>query len=261
VTVAAVAPRRTAVVRAGASRSSQVQVLAANVDVVALVVALHPEPNIGRVERLLAIAWDSGAAPAVILTKADAVVDAEAVAEDVQAAAPGVPVIWCSASTGAGLDGVRALIGVGRTVALIGASGHGKSTLANALAGAELLRTRAIRDDGKGRHTSVRRELIVLPGGGVLIDTPGLRGVGLHRDAGALAAAFPDVDALSGDCRFRDCRHTTEPGCAVLAALATGRLSVRRWESWRRLNREARRAETRSSARARGEQGRRRPGA
>lgn len=254
VTVEELAPRRTAVQRADASRSSRLQVLAANVDLVAIVVALHPEPNIGRIERLLTIAWESGADPVVVLTKSDLVVDAEAVAEDVQAAAGEVAVIVCSSATGVGVAQVRDLLAPGRTMALVGASGHGKSSLANALVGAHVLRTRAIRQDGKGRHTTVRRELVLLPGGGALIDTPGLRGVGVHRDDGALAVAFPDVDELSDECRFRDCRHLAEPGCAVLAALESGQLSVRRWESWRRLNRDAERAEARSAARLRNEQ-------
>ena len=151
VTIEALAPRRTVVVRADASRSSRGQALAANVDVVGLVVALHPEPNLMRIERLLTIAWGSGALPAVILTKSDLAMDGDAIAEDVRAAAPGVAVFVCSATTGDGVDAVRSLVGPGRTLALVGASGHGKSTLANALVGAELLTTMEIRADGKGR--------------------------------------------------------------------------------------------------------------
>lgn len=253
-TVEALAPRRTSLVRADASKSSHGQALAANVDIVAAVVGLHPEPNLGRIERLLTVAWESGAEPVVILTKADLVVDAEAIAEDVRAVAPGVRVISCSPTTGQGLDDVRDLLAEGRTIVLIGASGHGKSTLTNALIGADVLPTRAIREDGKGRHTSVARELMMVPGGGAIIDTPGLRGVGLQRDGGSLEAAFPDVDRLAQDCKFRDCRHEAEPGCAVQAAVASGELTVRRLESWQKLRRELVWIETRTDARLRSEQ-------
>jgi ribosome biogenesis GTPase len=140
---------------------------------------------------------------------------------------------------------------------MVGASGHGKSTLTNALVGAEVLTTRTIRDDGKGRHTTVRRELLVIPSGGAVIDTPGLRGVGLQHDFGSVGQAFRDVEALALGCRFRDCRHETEPGCAIRAALAAGNLPVRRWESWQKLQREAQWAETRADARLRAEQAKR----
>jgi ribosome biogenesis GTPase len=257
VTVEAVAARRTRLVRADASRSSHGQVLAANVDLVAVVVGLHPEPNLGRIERLLAVAWESGADPLVILTKADLVVDADPIAEDVRAVAPGVEVICCSTTTGRGIEELRALLAVGRTMVMVGASGHGKSTLTNALVGAEVLTTRGIRDDGKGRHTSVRRELLVIPGGGAVIDTPGLRGVGLQADSGSVDRTFPDIETLARGCRFRDCHHEAEPGCAIRAALAAGNLPVRRWESWQRLQREATWAETRTDARLRAEQAKR----
>jgi ribosome biogenesis GTPase len=261
VTVEALAPRRSVVLRADASRTSRGQALAANVDVVAIVVALHPEPHLTRIERLLTIAWASGATPAVILTKSDLVVDAEEVAEDVRVAASGVEVLVCSATSGEGIGAVRSLVGPGRTMALVGASGHGKSSLVNALVGVDLLTTRAIRSDGKGRHTTVRRELVLAPGGGAIIDTPGMRGVGLQLDEGALAAAFPDVDELTSACRFRDCSHKSEPGCAVLAAVERGELSVRRWESWQRLLGELERTRVRVDARRRLEEAksRRRP--
>jgi ribosome biogenesis GTPase len=239
ITIEAVAPRRTAIVRAEVGGTSKGQVLAANVDVIAIVVGLHPEPNISRIERFLALAWESGARPVVVLTKADLVVDASSVAEDVATAAPGADVLVCSATTGEGLDAVRALLDGDATLALLGVSGAGKSSLVNALAGVELLDVQAIREDGKGRHTSVRRELIQLPGGGVVIDTPGLRGVGLQESGEGMTAAFPDIAALASECRFKDCAHVTEPGCAVQAALADGSLPVRRYESWTKLQREA----------------------
>lgn len=252
ITVELVAPRRTAIVRAEVGGSSRGQVLAANVDVVAIVTGLHPEPNLGRIERFLALAWDSGADPVVVLTKSDLVTDADDLAADVAAAAPGAGVLVCSTVTGEGLDDVRALLGETGTMAMLGTSGAGKSSLINALAGAEVLDVQEIRADGKGRHTSVRRELVPLPGGGVVIDTPGLRGVGL-QDTEGLAAVFTDIAELAARCRFDDCAHDTEPGCAVRAALEDGTLPVRRFESWTKLQREAAWMARRADARLRAE--------
>jgi ribosome biogenesis GTPase len=238
-TIEVLLPRRTSVVRDGADRTSQGQVLAANVDLVVVVEHLDPEPDLGRIERLLVLAWGSGAQPLVVLTKADLVPDPDGMVAEVAAAAPGVDVLGVSATTGDGLDTVRAFLAPGRTMVLLGPSGAGKSTLTNALAGAELMATNSLRADGKGRHTTTHRELIVLPGLGVVLDTPGLRSVGLVADADALADAFPEIAELAQHCRFRDCAHETEPGCAVLAALADGTLHERRLASWRKLGREA----------------------
>lgn len=260
-TVERVLPRSSAVVRATAGRESHGQVLCANVDYAAVVVALHPDPVLRRVERLLSLAWESGATPLVVLTKSDLVPDAEFVTEDVGAACPGVEVVCTSTVTGAGLDRLRELVATHRTLALLGASGHGKSSLVNALVGAEVLGTREIRQDGRGRHTTVRRELVPLPAGGAVIDTPGLRGVGMPGASGGLASTFADVEALAALCRFDDCSHTSEPGCAVRQALESGSLAVRRYESWRDLRREASGAAARRNARTRLERGRsRRPG-
>ena len=260
-TLERVLPRASAVVRATAGKQSHDQVLCANADYVAAVVALHPEPVLARVERLLSLAWESGAIPLVVLTKSDLVPDAAFVAEDVAGAAPGVEVICTSTATGAGTDRLREIVAGNRTLALIGASGHGKSSLVNALAGAQVLGTRAIRQDGRGRHTSVRRELVLLPGGGAVIDTPGLRGVGVVRTSG-LHDAFADVTALASLCRFDDCAHGSEPGCAVRAALESGSLPLRRYESWLELSREAEAAAARKAAlpRAGRSRGRRPPG-
>ncbi len=252
-TVERLLPRRTAVVRATAGEQSHGQVLCANVDVAAAVVALHPMPVLAKVERLVTLAWESGARPLVVLTKADLVTDADLLAEDVADAAPGVEVVVVSAVTGEGVDALRDRLEGRLTLALLGASGHGKSSLTNALVGAEVLSTREIRDDGRGRHTSVRRELVPLPGGGAVVDTPGLRGVGLIDADAGIAQTFADVEALAADCRFRDCAHQGEPGCAVADALAAGTLSVRRFESWQHLQRELRWVASRTDARLRAE--------
>jgi ribosome biogenesis GTPase len=236
--VEAVLPRRSAFVRHGAANATAGQVLAANVDVVFVVVGLATTPNLRRLERFLALAWESGAQPVVLLTKADLCGNLDAVVTAVTAAAPGCPVHAVSSLTGAGVDDVRQHLLPGRTVVLLGASGVGKSTLANRLLGADHLATTAIRDDGKGRHTTTHRELIPLPGGAVLIDTPGLRGLQLWDAEDGLEKAFSEVEALFGGCRFTDCAHRTEPDCAVLAALADGTLDPRRWESYQKLQRE-----------------------
>jgi ribosome biogenesis GTPase len=237
-TVERLLPRRTAVVRAAAGKQSHDQILCANVDVAAAVVALHPLPVMAKVERLAALAWESGARPLVVLTKADLVTDAEQVAEDVAATVPGVEVVVVSTRTGEGGDRLRELVAGRLTLALFGASGHGKSSLTNMLVGADVLTTRAIRDDGRGRHTSVRRELVPLPGGGAIVDTPGLRGVGLVGAEHGLAQVFADVERYAAACRFDDCAHDGEPGCAVARAIEQGGLSVRRFESWQHLQRE-----------------------
>ena len=250
--VEAVLPRRTAFVRHGAANATVGQVLAANVDLVFVVVALATPPNLRRLERFLALAWESGAQPVVLLTKADLWPDPPGiVAAEVAAVAPGCPVHAVSVVDGTGVDDVRALLAPGSTVVLLGASGVGKSTLANELLGATHLATTAIRSDGKGRHTTTHRELIPLPSGAVLIDTPGLRGLQLWDASDGLERTFADVEALAAGCRFADCAHRTEPGCAVLAALADGRLDPGRWEGYRKLQRELHHLAMRQDARLR----------
>ena len=253
VTLERVLPRRTAVVRAVAGEQSHGQVLCANVDVAAVVIALHPLPVLAKVERLLALSWESGARPLVLLTKADLVTDADLVAEDVAAAAPDVEVLVVSARSGRGVQAVRERLEGRLTLAMLGASGHGKSSLTNALVGAPVLATRTIREDGRGRHTSVRRELVPLPDGGAVIDTPGLRGVGLIDADRGMAQTFADVEALSQHCRFSDCAHQSEPGCAVRGAVDQGALPLRRFESWQHLQRELRWIAARQDARLRSE--------
>jgi ribosome biogenesis GTPase len=257
-TLEAVLPRRTALVRATAGEQSHGQLLCSNADLVGVVVALHPDPALARVERTLALAWESGAQPVVVLTKADLVPDAELVAQDVADLTPGVEVVGTSTVTGAGINRIRELVDGRLTLAMVGASGHGKSSLTNALVGAEALPTREIRADGRGRHTTVRRELVALPGGGAVIDTPGLRGIGLIDADEGLARAFADIDELAAQCRFSDCAHEGEPGCAVAAAIEDGLLPLRRFESWQRLQREVAWMATRKDARLRAARARKR---
>ncbi|MPZ25433.1 MAG: ribosome small subunit-dependent GTPase A [Micromonosporaceae bacterium] len=264
VTAEAVLPRRSAVVRRTADKDSTGQVLAANVDVVAVVEPIDPAPELGRVERLLSLAWQSGAAPLVVLTKADRAADPVTVARQVADVTAGVPVLPVSAERATGLAALRPWIAPGRTLALLGPSGAGKSTLVNALAGGTVMSTQRVRRaDGKGQHTTTHRALVPLPGGGAVLDTPGLRAVGLLDGAAGLDRAFADLAALTAACRFADCAHRTEPGCAVRAALATGELSYRRWESWQKLQRElafeSRRRSARLATQERSRGNRRRP--
>jgi len=269
----AVLPRRTAVTRRQPGSAAGEQVLAANVDLVLLVVAPGRDANPRRVERLLALAWESGAQPLLVLGRADLCPDwGTDVATELAAlaaVAPGVEVLALSCFTGQGVDQVAARLAPGRTAVLLGSSGVGKSTLVNRLAGRDLLATGELRDDGKGRHTTTVRQLVALAGGGLVIDTPGLRELGLWtgrrgpdnpegvprsigRDlgtpegaagvaapvGGGTAAAFADVETLAAACRFDDCLHRTEPDCAVKAALEDGRLGADRFAAWEKLQRE-----------------------
>jgi ribosome biogenesis GTPase / thiamine phosphate phosphatase len=238
VTVECVLPRRTAIVRASAGAASHAQVLAANLDVAAVVEPLDPAPDNGRIERLLALAFESGARPVVILTKADLVPGPAALAAQLATVAPDVPVHWVSARTGQGVPDLREYLGRGRTLGLLGPSGAGKSSLVNALAGATVMTTQALRADGRGRHTTTFRTLVPLPDGGVVVDTPGIRAVGLIAADEGLDRAFADVAELAAGCRFGDCRHAAEPDCAVRGSIEAGTLSPRRLASWRRLQRE-----------------------
>ncbi len=212
-----------------------------------------PDPDLRRLSRLLALAWSSGAQPLVLLTKADLVPDAAQIAAEVGAVSL-CPVIPVSAVTGQGVEDVAEFLAGGRTMALLGASGAGKSSLINALAGDQLMRTQALRRDGKGRHTTVTRELHRVRDGWV-IDGPGLRGVGLDG-ADGLDMTFADIGDLAAACRFRDCQHDTEPGCAVQAAIGGGALARDRLDSWRQLQAEGLRQEMRRDARLRAEQNR-----
>ncbi|GAA2516697.1 ribosome small subunit-dependent GTPase A [Pilimelia columellifera] len=239
VTAEVVLPRRSAVIRRTADKDSTGQVLAANLDVAAVVEPLDPSPDLGRIERLTALAWESGATPMVVLTKADRAADPDALVETVAQVAPGAQVVAVSAQTGAGLDTLLPLVAAGHTLGLLGPSGAGKSTLVNALVGAGVMDVQQVRRaDGKGRHTTTYRALVPVPGGGAVLDTPGIRAVGLLDAADGVDQTFADVVALAGRCRFADCRHVTEPGCAVREALESGELPTPRFERWLRLQRE-----------------------
>lgn len=234
--------RRTAVVRRSpGDRRMPSQVLAANVDVVFVVTSVNAEFNPRRLERYVTVAWESGATPIILLSKADLADDLESYRLQAEATAPGVAVIAVSAITGVGIEAVRSHLGAGRTVVFTGSSGVGKSSIVNALAGAPLLDTGRIReDDARGRHTTTRRQLVRLADG-LLIDTPGLRELGV-LDGEGLSTAFDDVERLAAECRFGDCQHRTEPGCAVRAAITSGDLDRGRFVAYEKLQREAARA-------------------
>ncbi|HSP02477.1 MAG TPA: ribosome small subunit-dependent GTPase A [Acidimicrobiales bacterium] len=236
--VAAVLERRGVLRRADPVGEGE-QVLAANLDRVLVVAGLDRPVKAGRIQRAAAQAWDAGAEPTVVLTKADLVADPESLRAGVAAEHPGTDVVAVSSRTGQGVDELAHALG-GDTVVLLGESGAGKSSLLNALAGAEVALTGDVRAfDAKGRHTTTRRELHLLPGGGIVVDTPGIRAIGLFVDPEAIDAAFSDIDDLSAQCRFNDCTHDHEPGCAVRAAVEAGELSAERLEAFGELHAEA----------------------
>ncbi|MGF7123977.1 ribosome small subunit-dependent GTPase A [Rhodococcus sp. BE178] len=248
----ALLPRRSTIARASADRTSHRQVLAANIDTVGVVASLAAPIKPGRIERLLALAWDAGTTPVIVLTKADAAeCDPEVAAAETSTVAPGVDIVTVSVHTGAGIEGlVRSLSG---TTVLLGPSGAGKSSLANALLDTDRMETSEVRaTDDKGRHTTVHRELLPLPGGGVIIDTPGLRGIGLHDVTDGARHVFADIEELAQGCAFRDCEHRTEPRCAVQDAVTDGRLDFGRLDRYRRMLRETQWAASRSDARQAG---------
>jgi ribosome biogenesis GTPase / thiamine phosphate phosphatase len=244
--IEALLPRRTKVSRKTPWLKAEEHILVANVDTVVLVSGLDHDFNPRRLERYLTAAWDSGADPVIVLTKLDLCHDPGKLAE-AESIAVGVPVFAVSNVTGEGLEAVRALLRPAKTFVLLGSSGTGKSTLANRLAGRQVMDVGGLRNDGRGRHTTRHRQLLVMPGGAILIDTPGLRELQIWE--GDLDSAFADIAELAAQCRFNDCAHSSEPDCAVREALDTGELDPDRWRNYVKLQRELRAIEARSSRR------------
>ena len=240
--IQAVLPRRTKFSRLAANDHGQTieQIVAANVDVVFLAAGLDGDLNLRRLERYLALGWESGAEPVVVLTKADLCPDVDAALLDVGVVAIGVPVHAVSNVTGEGVAELVPYFAPGRTVAALGSSGVGKSSLVNRLAGEELMATGELRADGRGRHTTTNRQLLLLPGGGLFLDTPGMRELRLWESEEGLAQTFDDVAAAAALCRFSDCSHEREPDCGVRSALADGTLTADRYDSWTKLQAELR---------------------
>lgn len=232
--IQSVFPRKSCFIRKAAGPNTQEQVVAANLDTVFICMSLNNDYNIRRLERYLAIAYDSGAEPVVILTKKDLCEDVERPVKEVRETAPGIEVLAVS-STNDDYDPVLKHIRPGKTIAFLGSSGVGKSTLINKLIGSDRLATNQTGTDDKGRHTTTHRELITLDNGAFLIDTPGMRELGMWDNESGIETAFSDIEELSRKCRFSDCSHKTEPGCAIQRALADGVLDRTRWESYLKL--------------------------
>jgi ribosome biogenesis GTPase / thiamine phosphate phosphatase len=238
-TIHAILPRRTSFMRKAADRVQTMQVVAANVDVAFLVASMNADFNVRRLERYLATAWQSSARPVVVLTKADLCAAPAVVVAEAEAVALGAPVLAVSARTGVGMAELATYLKPGETSVLVGSSGAGKSTLVNAFAGVDRMATAAIREeDARGRHTTSHRELVLLPGGALILDTPGMRELALMDADEGVSVAFDDIEALALNCRFNNCGHSNEPGCAVREALDTGVLDAARWQSFRKLQGE-----------------------
>jgi ribosome biogenesis GTPase len=238
-TIHAVLPRKSKFSRKIAGLTTEEQIVASNVDTVFLVNALNQDFNVRRIERYLVMAWESGANPVIILSKADLCDDVEQKISEVESVALGVPIHVISAAKNEGLDELHSYLQEGQTVALLGSSGAGKSTLVNHLYGEEIQQVKEIRQgDDRGQHTTTYRELIILPQGGLVIDTPGMRELQLWDSEESLQSSFRDVEALASQCHFNNCQHKTEPGCAVKQALEAGQLDAGRYQNYKKLQRE-----------------------
>lgn len=231
-------PRKSAFIRKAAGESQQEQVVAANIDTVFLCMALNNDFNLRRLERYISIAWNSGAMPVVVLTKSDLCDDLENKLSEVSSIAFGIDILVTTSMEEDGYKELLPFISEGKTIAIIGSSGVGKSTMINRLLGKEYLKTNGLRNDDKGRHTTTRRELFLLPSGGMVIDTPGMREFGMWDNDTGIERTFTDIEELASQCKFRNCTHTNEPGCAIRRALTMGELQIDRWQSYQKLKAE-----------------------
>ena len=253
--ILAILPRKSAFSRNAAGRTVNEQVVASNIDEVLIVTDLDQDFNLRRIERYITLVYNSGAGPVIVLNKTDLAADVEAVVAQTEAVSPGIPVYAISAEESIGIEQLEKHLGTGRTVAFLGSSGVGKSTIINRILGVDRMEVGEVRDaDGKGKHTTTHRELVILPGGGAVIDTPGMREIQVWGDEEGLADAFPEIDDLAALCRFRDCRHESEGKCAVRNALESGQLDTARFESYMKLRAEFENLGRRRSQQARMEE-------
>ncbi len=253
--ILAILPRKSAFSRNAAGKTVNEQVVASNIGEVFIVTDLDQDFNLRRIERYITLVYNSGAGPVVVLNKTDLAADVEAAVAKTEAVSPGIPVYAISAEEELGIEQLEKHLGPGRTVAFLGSSGVGKSTIINRLLGTDRMEVGQVREaDGKGRHTTTHRELVILPGGGAVIDTPGMREIQVWGDEDGLAEAFPEIDDLAAKCRFRDCRHDLERDCAVRDAVDSGRLDTGRFDSYMKLRAEFENLERRRSQQARMEE-------